>query len=448
MEKTLQQRMLSSTVWVSVSHFLSQLLRLSSNLILTRLLVPEMFGVMAIVSVLMTGLAMFSDVGLLQNIVQSKRGEESAYINTAWTIQILRGILICFIAVILSVGLYWAGQSGWLSPETVYGDTELPLILAVVSTTAIISGFNSIHLLVLNRKLIMADLVKIGLLSQIAGLIFMLAWAWYKADIWALVFGTIISALVKMLLSHLIKLGDKCSFQWDRSAASEIIHFGKWIFLTSILGFMINQGDRLILGWLISPELLGIYTIAFFLANALRDVILKLLGSVFYPLLSDLVRNKPDQVENVYYKIRLKIDLVTMPAAGFLFSFGSVIIGLLYDSRYESAGWMLQVLSLSLVSIGFMLADQLFMSYGKPKYGSVSLAIMVITMYVFVPISYVYYGLHGAILAIAINPTLKILVSMLIMKNKFFFKFHREVMMLPLIFIGYFVGEQLKLLFL
>ena len=94
-----------------------------------------------------------------------------------------------------------------------------------------------------------------------------------------------------------------------------------------------------------------------------------------------------------------------------------------------------------------MLADQLFMSYGKPKYSSISIAIMVITMYIFVPVSYIYYGLHGAILSIAINPALKIFISMIIMKRKYFFNFYREIIMLPLILVGYLIGEQMKLLF-
>ena len=45
-----------------------------------------MFGVMAIATLVMIGLAMFSDLGLRQNIIQSKRGGEFLYLNTAWAI--------------------------------------------------------------------------------------------------------------------------------------------------------------------------------------------------------------------------------------------------------------------------------------------------------------------------------------------------------------------------
>lgn len=448
MTQSLKQRAMRSGSWVLFGHLSAQILRFGGNLILTRLLVPEMFGVMAIVSVIMGGLAMFSDVGLLQNIVQSKRGEEPDYLNTAWTIQIIRGFVLFLIALTLSGAVYVLGQAGYLSTETVYGNTELPLILAIVSFGPVIGGFNSIYILLLNRQLMLKKLITIELISQVIGLTFMLIWAWFERDIWALVFGGFVSKIVKMLLSHTMNLGGRCHFFWDTDAVHEIFHFGKWIFLSSILGFLLNQGDRLILGGMISAELLGIYTIAFFLSNALRGVISKLLSSVFFPLLSEVARNAPEKVESVYYKIRLKIDSITMPISGLLFSTGDTIIKLFYDARYESAGWMLQILSISMISIGFMLADQVFLSHGNSKSGSITIFVLVISMYIFVPLSFFYFGLYGAIWAIALNPLLKILVSMIIMKKKYFLNFYRELMLLPLILLGYLVGEKLKVFFL
>ncbi|WP_288356592.1 oligosaccharide flippase family protein [uncultured Cycloclasticus sp.] len=445
--KTLKQRTVHSGSWVILGHFISQILRLGSNLIITRLLVPEMFGVMAIVTVLIAGSTMFSDIGLLQNIVHSKRGEERVYLNTAWSIQIVRGFVIFLMAVMLSGVLYYLGRAGWLSVETVYGNSELPMILSAVAVTAIVSGFNSIHILVLNRKLMMSRLVIIELVSQIIGIAFMVVWAWFQRDIWALVFGGIVSASLKMMLSHSSLVGGKCELNWDRGAANEIFHFGKWVFLSSILGFLLNQGDRILLGGLISSDLLGVYTIAFFLANALRDVFSKLLSSVFFPLLSELVRQAPEKLESVYYRVRLKIDMVTIPTAGFLFSTGGVLISILYDVRYAGAGWMLEILSISLVSTGYMLADQLFLSYGKPKYASFMVLVQAVSLYIFVPVMFMCFGLMGAIFAVAINPIVKVFVTMVVMKRVFFLNIYREVMLVPLFPIGYLVGEQFKKVF-
>ncbi|MBV1889344.1 MAG: oligosaccharide flippase family protein [Proteobacteria bacterium] len=437
MTKTLKQRAVRSGSWVIGGHLISQILRLSSNLILTRLLVPEMFGVMAIVTVIMFGLAMFSDVGLLQNIVQSKRGEEPSYLNTAWTIQIIRGFLIFFIALLASVAMYYAGKLEYFSPETVYGNKQLPVLLAVVSITAVISSFNSIHIPLLNRKLMLGKLITIELTSQIVGLVFMLIWAWYQRDVWALAFGGIVAAFTKMLISHTINLGERCEFHWDREAVYEIFHFGKWIFISSILGFLLSQGDRLLLGFWVSSEKLGVYSVAFFLAMALKDMLKKVVGSVFYPMLSEIARDNPDQLRGLYYRIRAKVDFIAMLTAGLMASMGHVVINILYDDRYAEAGWMIEILSFSLIFIGYSMAGVCLMAKGNSKSNMWLTLIATIFLYVSVPIAYSYYGLYGAVVMISLNFIIDIPSTFYMLKKYDLLLLSKEFRMLPVLGLSY-----------
>jgi O-antigen/teichoic acid export membrane protein len=73
---TLKNRVFIAGGWSVAGYGLSQAIRLGSNLLMTRLLVPDMFGLMAIAGTLMVGLAMFSDVGLRQSVVTSMAGLE------------------------------------------------------------------------------------------------------------------------------------------------------------------------------------------------------------------------------------------------------------------------------------------------------------------------------------------------------------------------------------
>src|SRR6267378_378285 len=91
---SLRHRVLKAGLWSTAGFGLGLVIRFGSNLLMTRLLLPDMFGVMAIATTIMIGLSMFSDVGLRQSVVQSPRGGESSFLNTAWTIQVLRGVLI------------------------------------------------------------------------------------------------------------------------------------------------------------------------------------------------------------------------------------------------------------------------------------------------------------------------------------------------------------------
>ena len=422
---------------------MSQAIRLAGNLILTRLLVPEMFGVMAIVSVFIMGIAMFSDLGIKQNIIQSKRGEERIYLNTAWTLQILRGAVITTIAVTFSATLYYLGQNDLLSQGSVYADKQLPLLLAVMSLSGLISGFNSLNLAVLNRKLNLSKITLIEVISQVAGLIVMVMLAWYQRNIWALVSGSIVAAFLKMLLSHHPALGLSSRFAWDKEAVSEIFHFGKWIFGASIFTFLLAQGDRLILGWLITPEALGVYTIAFFLATALKQVLKKVMSSVFYPALSEIARNRPKDLKDVYYRIRGRVDLLVMIIVGLLASTGHVAIDLLYDDRYKDAGWMLEILSFTLLFMGTSMAGTCLMALGNSKSIMTLTAIATISLYICVPIAYKYYDLWGALIAIALNPVVEVPLMLYIMKQNNLLSLKNEFKMWPIALVSYGCGKIL-----
>jgi O-antigen/teichoic acid export membrane protein len=440
--KTLKKRAFAAGRWVLFGHLLSQLIRFGGNLILTRLLAPEMFGVMAIVNVILSGLGMVSDIGISQNVVQSKRGEEPVYLNTVWTIQILRGAGVCLLILLTSILLYQANKFGLIPKTMVYANKDLPYLLGLISLGVFVSGFNSIHLILLNRKLMLGKSVFIEVTSQILGLVVIIYIAWNEKTIYALASGNIITSSTKMLLSHFL-IKERCRFAWDKETVNNITQFGRWIMLSSILGFLFAQGDRLLLGTYITPELLGVYTVAFFLANAVKDVLSKLLSSVFYPALSDTVRNKPDRLKDVYYKIRHRIDAIAMFSSGFLYSTGERIIGILYDDRYHEAGWMLQILALSMSSVGFTLAGQCFMAHGRSSVVALMVGSQTLALYTILPLAFMQYGLRGAIWAIACTPLIRLIISGIFMKIYFFFHIGKEFLMLPMLLLGGILGKLL-----
>ena len=72
--------------------------QIRTNLALTRILVPELFGIMMIVNTVRTGIELLSDIGIAQSVIRSSRGEQPVFYNTAWTLQVARGaalFLLC-----------------------------------------------------------------------------------------------------------------------------------------------------------------------------------------------------------------------------------------------------------------------------------------------------------------------------------------------------------------
>ena len=89
-------KLVSGAAWTLGGFGVSQVIRLGTSVALARLLAPEMFGTMLIVNTLMTGIQLFSDVGIGQNIVHSPRALEPSFYNTAWSLQIIRSLVIWF----------------------------------------------------------------------------------------------------------------------------------------------------------------------------------------------------------------------------------------------------------------------------------------------------------------------------------------------------------------
>lgn len=324
---SLDARFMRSSVFTLGGYAMAQVLRLASNLILTRLLFPEAFGMMALVSVIMQGLAMFSDVGVSPSIMQSKRGDDQKFLDTAWTIQVIRGVLLWLTACLLAIPV-----------ATLYGEPLLAWILPCAGITLFITGFNPTRLDSANRHLLMGRLTGLDLSVQAVTVVITIALAWYLESVWALVISGIISSILVLTAYNVFLPGQRNRFQWEREAAEELISFGKWIFLSTICGFLYMQGDKLLIGKFLTLEQFGIYNIGFFLASFPL-----LMGSMMTrKLLIPLYRERPpsESMENFRSLQRMRFSLTAgmMALTGGLSVAGVVLIDIMYDPRYLMAG--------------------------------------------------------------------------------------------------------------
>jgi len=381
----------------------AQMIRLGGNLILTRLLFPEAFGLMVIVYVLMAGMALFSDLGVNQSIVQNKRGGEADFLNTAWSVQILRGVLMMLAILFIAYNLPLIVSMNWVSTKTVYADPLLPSILAVFALTALIQGFGSTKLALAQRNLQLKGIIVIELVSQVASLVVMLIWAWLYHDVWALVAGAIVSSLVQSVMSHYYLPGSANKLQWDSDCFKEIFHFGKWIFFLSILGFFAVNGDRIILGGFLSPSLMGLYAIAFLIFSSVLRLYDIILNRVVFPAFSETSRESFKKIGQVHSRFQLMADVFLFSAAAFLFLEGNDIIHVLYDERYSASGSMLSVLGLGLIGARRGVVEQLWLATATMRPLFLSHISRLVVLFAGIPIGYDLSGLHGALIAIAMS---------------------------------------------
>lgn len=362
-----------------------------------------MFGVMAITMTVLAILFMLSDVGLRQSIVRSSRGDDPDFLDTAWVMQIVRGLLLWLAALGLSTALYLANHAGMLPRGSAYASPDLPLVVAVTSFAAVIVGLQSTKMAAAHRNLNQKRVVQIELIGQLSGLVAMITIGLTSASIWALVSGMLVSTLTTAVLSHSWMSGHRNRLRWDRSAFRELIGFGKWIFASSAIGVFAAHGDRLLLGGFVGAEVLGLYSIATLIVGAITNGVTRIFGSVSLAALSEIARKEPSRLREVYYRFRVPADLLLLFLAGLLFAAGQLVIDLLYDSRYRATGGMLEVLSLSLFMVRYELSRQLYLALGNPRYGTAISVAQFVSLYTLVPCLYLFAGMKAMIWGIALH---------------------------------------------
>lgn len=380
-------------MWIVGGYGLSQIIRLGSNLILTRLLIPELFGLMALVNVFLQGLELFSDVGIRPNIVRNPKGEEPQFYNTAWTIQIIRGFILWLLCFIIAA-----------PASQIYDEPRLLWLIPVVGLTTVIRGFKSTSMDLLSRRLEIGKSTRFQITNQIISLTITVVWAWFHRSIWALVVANLLGALLLSIRSHSLTNDPPNRLAWNLEARQEIFSFGKWIFISTAMTFLANQADQLLLGKLLGIGSLGVYSIARIFTELPMQIVQRLSNGVAFPTIVkklDLPRHELRE------KILEKRKLLLLFAVGIITifaSFGDLVILFLYDERYTEASWMLPLLTLGIWPI--LLArtmEQVLIGMGKPYYNAAGYFLKFLYMITLLPFAYQLAGNVGAIIAVAFN---------------------------------------------
>ena len=382
----LMARVGRSASWIVLGYGASQAIRLASNLILTRLLFPEAFGLMALITVITVGLTLFSDVGISPSIAQSKRGDDPVFLNTAWTIQVGRGFLLWGVACLLAVPI-----------ADFYDQPDLATYLPIAALTLVVAGFNPTRIETAHRHLLMGRLTVLDLASQVIGIAVMIVLALIWQSVAALVVGGVIQAIAKLALTHFGLPGHRNRFSWEGAAGRELITFGKWIFLSTVFWFFASQGDKAILGKFLSLESLGIYNIGFFLASFPLLLGTNVTSRVMIPVYRE--KAPRERIAKLRYLLSTAVIglLIVMALAG------PWLVELLYDARYIHAGAIIVILSVAMIPQALGLTyDQAALAAGDSKRFFMYSAARSTLQVVFLLIGASYAGVLGAIIGMGL----------------------------------------------
>ena len=394
-ERALESRALKGTYFVVLFYGASMALRMVNSVILTHYFAPELFGLMALVTTFIVGLSLFSHIGVEDSVIQNPRGDDEVFVNTAWTIQTIRGIGIFLVTVLIA----------WPVAQF-YHDSRMLWLLPILGFGCVIAGFSSPDLFMLSRHLGVGRLSMLELATQFV--LFastVLCAIFLTRSVWALAIGRIVSEVFRTVWSYWIAgtTGYRPRFVLEKKSVDTLVRFGRWILIGTALTFLAQQSDRLILSKLTTLTMLGLYNIAFQLSDVPRQIILMFSSKVGFPFIAKLAHKPRPEFRAVLIKYRGMVLLAGAIMLTLTICVGDIFIRLVYDARYHETTWMIAILAAGLWhTLLYSTITPAILSLQKAHYNALANLLYFIALCTLLPFGYLFFGLGLVLLALII----------------------------------------------
>jgi O-antigen/teichoic acid export membrane protein len=380
--KGLESTAIRATFWTVMDYGCSMALRVVNSIIL-----------MTLVSTMVVGISLFADIGMGPNVIQSPRGDDPVFLNTVWTLEVFRGVGIFVVCLVLAWPI-----------SLIYHEPRLISLIPALALSIVASGFKSTNLLSMSRHMGVRRLFVLDFSTQIFALLVTVACALVFRSVWALVIGSVLSGLYRLALSHshFVIPGIRNSFCWDKESVHGLVHFGKWILLSTAFAFFAAQADRLILGRLISLSLLGVYGIAYSVSDIPRAVINAFSYRVGFPFIAKMVHLPVAEFRRAFLHYRFRALAVGAFLLCLMVHVGGILVTKMYDRRYHAASWMVPVLALGLWhTLMYFTTMPALRSLGKSHYQAIGNAGYFVAAITAIPLGFHFFGMFGAVVAVA-----------------------------------------------
>lgn len=408
--------------WITAAFLLANVARFGSNVYLTKILTPELMGAVLVIMTLRNAIELLSDVGVGQNIVTSKDGNDPRFLSTAWLMQVARGGILSLILFLM------AG-----TVARTYGVPEGAVALASLSLLA--TGMSSVMLYVVQRNLRYARLSNFELAHELIGIAFVVIGASLSQTIWAVVAANLASATLRAATTYF--LAPRSSWTgFSTRYAMDIIRFGKWIMLTSALALVCANFDRLYLGQVVPLALLGIFGIARALCDIPIVFVNRLNHMLIFPVIAASAAKPREELRADLGTIRWRMLVAGALIMAVGITLSDIAVRSIYDSRYHEAAIILPILLTGLwFAVLASINDLILLGLSRPVYGVIANASKATYLVIGVPLAMALGGFYAAVAALAAADLLRIIPIMVGMRRERL-SFFRQDLAATLIFVA------------
>jgi lipopolysaccharide exporter len=294
-----------------------RLARLARNMVLARLIAPDQFGMMAIVLAVVALFEALLEVGIGQAVIQNERGNTPEFLNVAWWLSGIRGVLLFVVAAALSPVV-----------ARIYDNPDLTPLLLVAFSTMVFSGFTSPRVWALQRQFRFGVNVVVVQGAGLLGTVFTIILGLQLHNVWALVLGTVFESFARCVLSYIL-CPIRPRLPLDRRALRELLQFTLGMAGLPLLTYLVMNADVVVLGWVASASELGLYSLAVSLAAFPLMVFSKVVQPLAVPLFVSFQHDN-EGLCSVFLRVTRLVWLFGLPMATCMAVFSEPLLVLVY----------------------------------------------------------------------------------------------------------------------
>jgi PST family polysaccharide transporter/lipopolysaccharide exporter len=384
----LAERTAKSGVWAVVTNLADRGLQLLMVAILARLLDPADFGLLGIALLTLTAFKRFSKLGFDEALIQKSSGNVDSYLNTYWSIEIVRGLLL---GGLLFVAAPYVAAF--------FGEPRAAPILEVIAVTPVLLGLKNPGIVYFRKDLDFHKQFVYRMSGSTINFVVALALALATQSVWALVLGYVAADAARLVASFLTH-GYRPRPGFDVEAARDLFGFGKWMTGAGIVYFVINQGDDAVVGFFLTAASLGFYQVAYRFAKAPATEISQVISSVAFPAYSQLQDDIP-QLRAAFFRTLQVTTLVAFPT-----SVGIAVVAPTFVEAVFGQQWLPMIPVMQLVAVyGLFIAlgstyNPVWKALGRPDFATkLGVLRLVLTAAVIIPATQ-RFGITGAAAAV------------------------------------------------
>ena len=331
----LSKRVSIGAVWISIAGICARGLNLISAIILARILEPEDFGLMAIAMAIIVFSQGTTQTGFESALIQNQENSED-FLNTAWTFELTK-YLVLFSIIFLTAPLV----------ANIFNEPRAVNILRVLSISLVFQGIRNIGVVYFRKKLDFSKQFVLEIVPLVVNTFIVIPLAFILRNVWALVLANIATTITTCAMSYFMHpYRPRLEIKIEKIVM--LFNFGKWIFGTSILVMIREQGVSMFIGKFLGVPILGFYNRAQAFSIMIFQQISEIVWKVGYPAYA-LIQFEPDRLKKAYLNTLQLLTFILIPMAGGFFVLSRDFVYLLLTDKWLPIVPLLQIFCLQAI---------------------------------------------------------------------------------------------------